>query len=228
MDHNHEADGTLNGRRQLVMPPSESHVKVFKRGSECFEYNSGRINRQYFDYKNCTMKPLPEATRTARLLLISLSGALSLSIIGAPLLASHAHPLLSAILYLVFSPVCHQMPQRSFALQGLSWAVCQRCAGIYFGLFAGSLLPLRWWPSALSVAHRRFGVFLAAAPLLLDVALPGAGIWTNTPASRFLTGLLFGAMLMSLVLPGAAEFLRTIRMRRPVWSQPTETEGGVS
>jgi uncharacterized membrane protein len=163
----------------------------------------------------------------ARLLLISLSGAFALSIIAAPFFARHAHPLLAALLYLFFSPFCHQMPQRSFALQGFSWAVCNRCAGIYFGLFAGSLLPLRWWASSLSVKRRRTLVLVAAAPLLLDVTLPYAGLWTNTSASRFASGLLFGGMMMALLLPGAAEFLCTIGSRPPARSRSSQPEGGV-
>ncbi len=167
-------------------------------------------------------------TRVAQLLLISLSGFLSLSIVGAPLLARHEHPLLSAFLYLFFSPVCHQMPQRSFALQGMSWAVCHRCAGIYFGLFAGSLLPFRWWISSLSIERRRIWVLVATIPLLLDVTVPYVGLWTNTAQSRLITGLIFGIMLMTLLLPGAADFLREVRLRRPLCSPPAEIEGGVS
>jgi len=168
-----------------------------------------------------------ETLRTARLLLICFSAVLSLAIVGAPLLAAHAHPRLAEFLYLFFSPVCHQMRQRSFALQGMSWAVCHRCAGIYFGLFAGSLLPRRWWASSFSVERRRICVLLAAGPLLLDVVLPYAGLWNNSATSRFLTGFLFGTMLMTLLLPGAAEILYEIRLQQSAGSHASETEGGV-
>jgi uncharacterized membrane protein len=165
--------------------------------------------------------------RTAHLLLIFFSGALSLFIVGAPWLASHAYRGPAEFLYLFFSPVCHQMPQRSFALRGMPWAVCHRCAGIYIGLFAGSLLPLRWRASAFPAERRRTWVLAASGPLLLDVVLPYAGLWSSTAASRFLTGFVFGVMLMTLLLPGTGEILRDISLRRSAGSHAGESQGGV-
>jgi uncharacterized membrane protein len=167
-------------------------------------------------------------TRMAQISLISLSGVILLSTVGAPLLARHGHPLLSAFLYLLFSPVCHQMPQRSFALQGMPWAVCHRCVGIYFGLFVASLLPSRLWISSLSTERRRKWALVATVPLLMDVIVPYMGLWTNTEKSRLMTGLIFGIMLMTFLLPGAADFLRELRLRQPQCSPPAEIEGGVS
>jgi uncharacterized membrane protein len=173
------------------------------------------------------MHALHKRPHRARLLLISLSGAFALSIVAAPLFAGHSHPLLGALLYLIFSPVCHQLPQRSFVLQGYSWAVCHRCAGIYFGLFAGSFLPARWWVCSLPTRRRRQLVLAAATPLLLDVILPYAGLWTNTAGSRFISGFLFGGAMMALLLPGIAEFLSTIRSRPPAPSGSSQPEGGI-
>ncbi len=167
--------------------------------------------------------------RTARLLLVALTGVLVFAIVGAPLFSRHAHPVLGAFLYLLFSPICHQLPQRSFMLDGMSWAVCQRCAGIYMGMFAAALLvPARWWASVLSAERRRTWALLSAAPLAADALLPRTGHWASTPASRFLTGILFGVMLMTLLLPGVAECLRTLRARPADCAQSTEPQGGFS
>jgi uncharacterized membrane protein len=146
------------------------------------------------------------ALLTIRALLIALSGSLFLSIVAAPYLATHARPGLAALVYLVFSPICHQNPARSFVLVGASWAVCQRCSGIYFGLFVGSLLPpiRRVFPPP-----SRKMVLAATAPLALDACLPLIGIWENTPASRFVSGCLFGTVLSMLLLEGLAESLRS-------------------
>ncbi len=173
------------------------------------------------------MNTSDEASRAARLLLLIIAGMLVSSILGAPFLSRHGHPLLGAMMYLLFSPVCHQMPQRSFILEGLPWAVCERCAGIYLGLFAGSLLPARWWAASLPADRRRLWALCAATPLTLDALLPYTGLWVNTVASRFSTGLLFGVMLMTLLLPGAAEFLRALRVRPAACAQPTEIQGGL-
>jgi len=37
----------------------------------------------------------------------------------------------------VFASVCHQQPSRSFWMNGAPLAVCERCFGIYAGLFLG-------------------------------------------------------------------------------------------
>jgi uncharacterized membrane protein len=172
------------------------------------------------------MRGFKDRSQLARFLLILLSGGLALSTVAAPLLARRGHPFAAAFLYLLYSPVCHQLPQRSFALQGFPWAVCSRCAGIYFGLFAGSLLPLSGFLDSLSGVRRRIYVLAASAPLVLDVFLPYAGLWFSSPASRFASGFVFGGMLMSLLVPGAGEFLSTIGVRPRPGSQCSQPVGG--
>lgn len=100
---------------------------------------------------------------------------------------------LAGVITKAFAPVCHQLADRSFHVDGVSLAVCHRCLGAYVGLFAGSLLYL----------------FVAREPkslrpltLLLVAALPGVvdwsgdvlGLWVNTPVSRVLTGAFFGVL----------------------------------
>ena len=173
------------------------------------------------------MRRFKDRLQIARFLLLLLSGAVALSVVAAPLLASWGHTLSAAFIYLIFSPVCHQLPHRSFALHGFPWAVCNRCAGIYCGFFAGSLLPLGRFVRSLSAARRRTCVLVAAAPLMLDVILPYAGLWTGTPSSRFASGFVFGGMLMGLLVPGAGEFLSMNRFRRRSGSHFSQPEGGL-
>lgn len=173
------------------------------------------------------MRESSEEARIARNLLIVFSGLLFFSTIAAPFCALHAHEALGAILYRLYAPVCHQLAERSFAIHGLPWAVCQRCSGILFGLFAGSFTPLRWWSSRFTTAQRRGIVLFASAPLLLDAGLACLGLWKNTAGTRFLTGAVFGAMLMTLLLPACAELAGAFRLRVRTDSRNMEAEGGV-
>jgi uncharacterized membrane protein len=126
-------------------------------------------------------------------------------VVGAPILAAQEYLAPSAFIYLVFSDVCHQIPERSFILAGFPFAVCHRCSGIYLGFIAGSLIKNPFIYRSRGI--RRYWILASIAPLVLDVALPFAGIVESIPLSRFLTGFLFGTMLSSLFLYGIRELL---------------------
>lgn len=116
------------------------------------------------------------------------------------------------MLYLLFSPVCHQIPERCFSLFGYPAAVCHRCSGIYIGMFLGCFFDIR-------VMHRygrarRYWILGAALPIALDFLAPHAGLWNNTALTRFATGLLFGIMIASLIVRGLAEFMHDAPWRR--------------
>ena len=136
--------------------------------------------------------------------------------IAAPLLASRSEPLAAGALYLAFAPVCHQEPGRSFSLLGRPWAACHRCSGIYTGLLAATLLlSAGYLARPAAAASLRLRVAFGLAPMLADWLLPLAGLWTNTPPSRFLTGFAFGAMISSLLVPGVAQLMTAAHGRAP-------------
>ncbi|HKR00915.1 MAG TPA: DUF2085 domain-containing protein, partial [Pyrinomonadaceae bacterium] len=54
-------------------------------------------------------------------------------VVVAPLALAHGHGSAAFVLYEMFGRVCHQMPERTFYLEGHPFAVCARCTGIYFG-----------------------------------------------------------------------------------------------
>src|SRR5919202_1430017 len=60
-------------------------------------------------------------------------------IVGAPILLAHGYIQTSGIIYRAFGFLCHQIPERSFHLEGHPLGVCARCTGIYAG-FATSVL----------------------------------------------------------------------------------------
>lgn len=141
-------------------------------------------------------------------------GLLSVLILTPPLLGPDGQ---AAVMEL-FAPLCHQIPERSFRLLGEPLAVCHRCTGIYFGLFAGALL----WRSAgglgesvllarseLAGRGARLVILCAAAPAAIDWGAGLAGLWESGAFVRAATGLWFGAGTGLLVTDG----LRTLTAR---------------
>ncbi|HEX8475784.1 MAG TPA: DUF2085 domain-containing protein [Pyrinomonadaceae bacterium] len=119
----------------------------------------------------------------------------------------------SSVVYAAFGMICHQMPERSFHVEGHPLAVCARCFGVYAG-FAASVLvyPLMRSLQRTDVPSR---VWLLAAvlPLAVDFTLGFTGLWENTHASRFATGALAGAASVFYVMPGAIELSHIHRRR---------------
>jgi uncharacterized membrane protein len=93
----------------------------------------------------------------------------------------------------LFHPLCHQLPDRSFAIAGAPFALCHRCFGVVVGLAAGAIaapLFLRLNRPADGRGLRTMAI--AAMPMLADWALDYLGVWANSPASRSLSGAVFG------------------------------------
>jgi uncharacterized membrane protein len=112
------------------------------------------------------------------------------------------------VLYEMFGLVCHQIPERSFQVEGHPFAVCARCTGIYFGFAAGVLIfPLVRSLSRVDIPARKW-LLLAAVPTLLDFSLGFFRLLENTHWSRSLTGALLGAVAAFYVLPGLMDLSR--------------------
>ncbi len=132
--------------------------------------------------------------------------------LGAPMLAANRQYAAASVTYSLFSRICHQMPERSFALAGFPLAVCHRCFGIYLGLAFGSLITRL--PGILK--RRRAWILAATIPMLADAALPLIGVGNNTPSSRFATGLIFGLMLATIFMQGLRELISGVCRRQPL------------
>ena len=109
-----------------------------------------------------------------------------------------------------FSFVCHQIPERSFAVGGVPVALCHRCTGILGGLAVGlALAPLlvgaagrvgRRLLRAVPARHRAaVALGLALIPTTVDWLLGVTGLWANTPVSRALTGAVVGVVAGLLI-----------------------------
>ena len=121
--------------------------------------------------------------------------------LAAPALRSRS-PRLSALLYAVFAPLCHQDPGRCFPYAGDPLAVCARCLGIYIGFVLGALLfPFaRGFVRPFPPAIRTF--LLVSLPIFLDVAGNILGLWSSPLGVRFATGVLWGTVLPAYFIAG--------------------------
>lgn len=120
---------------------------------------------------------------------LSMTGLLVLLVSLPPFV----EPGLRTVLMHGFSTLCHQIAERSFAVDGVPLAVCHRCYGIYWGLplaALGFLALTRWDPVLWK--YSRIIIPLALIPTSLDWLLGVLGLWTNTPWSRLITGALLG------------------------------------
>jgi uncharacterized membrane protein len=146
-------------------------------------------------------------------------------IVVAPLALAYGHDFTALVIYKSFSRFCHQIPERSFYLDGHPFAVCARCTGIYFGFAAGVLL----YPLARSLrredAPARKWLLVALVPTALDFALDFFGIWQNTHLTRSVTGALLGGVAAFYVVPGLLDLSRMSFRRSTVGKESVGNEG---
>lgn len=162
---------------------------------------------------------MDQSTRAHRRAIAVWAGtsALALIILGlvvaAPIAQAHGYSQFAAALYQVFSFVCHQIPERSFHLEGHQFAVCSRCTGLYAGLAVATLIyPLARSLQRTDTPARRW-LILATLPLVIDFALGYFSIWQNTHLSRFLTGALLSSVAVFYIMPGLIDLSSAIARR---------------
>jgi uncharacterized membrane protein len=153
----------------------------------------------------------PSVSFSVQLALAGIWGIVCLFILAAPILASHSHHGPAAVFYFSFSLICHQIQDRSFTIFGFPLAVCHRCFGIYVGLLLGTLFISQFIHR--SPRSRRIWISSACVPLLFDHLAPYLGLWTSTAYSRYVTGLLFGFLVSSLLVRGVSELLTEVSSR---------------
>jgi len=132
----------------------------------------------------------------------------------APYLKSQSSGL-NTYLYSCFSPICHQIPARSFFLFSYPLAVCGRCLGIYFGFLGGTILyPFLKGFSNLKLPRAQT-LILISLPVVIDTAGNFFRLWMTSNWLRFLTGFLWGLILPFYFIIGFTDiFLRKKRINR--------------
>lgn len=137
-----------------------------------------------------------------------------LSIVAAPIAKANGFVALASPVYLFFSFLCHQIPDRSLHVEGEQFAVCSRCFGVYFGLLFGFLIYPFWRRIDDIEPLPKVWLFLSLMPISVDWSLTVFGIWENTHLSRFLTGAILGAACGMFIVPSIVEITRNLCYRR--------------
>ena len=103
-------------------------------------------------------------------------------------------------IYVFFARICHQDPQRSWAIAGQQLPVCIRCASIYFGFFVASIFTTLPNYKTLQIA---------VLATLIEVLIEYTGILgIFSPWLRSGTGLVLGASVAPFVITGFDQMLR--------------------
>jgi uncharacterized membrane protein len=130
----------------------------------------------------------------------------------APYLKSHSKAW-NIFVYAIFSPICHQVPSRSFFFFGYPLAVCGRCLGIYSGFFFGvGLYPFVRGFSAVSLPKTRIFI-LISLPIVTDTAGNFLNLWNSPNLARFATGFLWGTILPFYFITGLVDLFRDFRQK---------------
>jgi len=132
-------------------------------------------------------------------------------LVAVPFIASRAHAtspgtVLVVAVYGIGSLVCHQLPERSWRLWAAQMPVCARCAGIYGGAAAASVLLLVGRARGSVHTHRaRIAVALAALPSAATLVYE----WTTgvmpSNALRFAAGIPIGVVVARLIVSAAED-----------------------
>lgn len=133
-----------------------------------------------------------------------------------------------AFVYAAGSLICHQLPERSFFLDGRQLPVCARCTGLYLSGAAGVLGWFIWktargWrriatprpnvrvvgtPVVVAPRVALAIVIIAGVPTALSYAAGVIGVWDGSNITRALLAVPLGACAGAVVAAVAAKDLR--------------------
>jgi uncharacterized membrane protein len=103
-----------------------------------------------------------------------------------------------------YRPLCHQLPWRSFWLDGQPLALCARCTGLYLGGFLG-LLAAAFVPAWRRRAPRLPWLAVAVIPTVVDVVAGSIGFAGLPDWPRFFLGVPAGFALGLCLAVGIAD-----------------------
>jgi len=103
--------------------------------------------------------------------------------------------------HLMFDYLCHQIPGRSFWINGQPMAVCARCFGIYSGMFTGWLI-LPWLYGYLDISKRTalMGIGVAGGFNVLDVGINSFITTLQGAPLRWVLGVLLGISVIVILI----------------------------
>ena len=139
-----------------------------------------------------------------------------LLIVTPPVLHALDSHVTEAFIRLAFAPICHQLPERSFAPGGAPMAVCARCLGAYAGFLAGAMSFLGLSVSRGHLPRSPGRLLLAGStlPTFFQWSFAAAGILPDIASARALTSSVFGIVIAFCILPAVDSLARELRERR--------------
>ena len=100
--------------------------------------------------------------------------------------------------------ICHQLPERSFMVDGRYLPFCARDTGIYIGIFS-SLVFLYFSKKYRATMIPNIKVSLCLLMMLMPLAVDGLGsylhFYETNNVNRMVTGILFGTALPFFLIP---------------------------
>jgi uncharacterized membrane protein len=114
----------------------------------------------------------------------------------------------STVIYMATARICHQHPERSFAMRGVPWPVCGRCLGLYLSAPAGALAA---WLGRRRKPRLSPRVFLAIAslPTVLTLAIEWSAVSPLSNMIRWAAALPLGAAIAAILIREAVRVPRT-------------------
>ena len=138
----------------------------------------------------------------------------------SPLARAAGYERTGQLLFLLYTPLCHQLPERSFCVHGYQVAYCHRCTAMYTSIVAAGLLFSAVRRRLMPMSLRAAGLLLL--PILLDGGTHliddvlgigfrggGDGVGSLNFALRMFTGLLVGVVVLLALYPRLERELRT-------------------
>ena len=119
-----------------------------------------------------------------------------------------------AFIFAVGSVICHQLPERSFFLDGRQLPVCARCTGLYLSGAAGlaawwAVKLLRGWrpqtvPPRLAMAL----LVIVATPTVVSYLTGVLGVWDGSNLTRAVLAVPLGVVAGAVVAAVSTKDLR--------------------
>lgn len=111
---------------------------------------------------------------------------------------------IESVAFYLGKAICHQMPERTFFIDGHYLPLCARCTGIYIGIFSSLLflaVTKKFGSNQIPSINISIVLLLFLFPLIIDGFGSYLGLYSTNNVIRLLTGIMFGATLPIFVVP---------------------------
>jgi len=113
-------------------------------------------------------------------------------------------------LHQLYSLVCHQEPQKLITIAHKHTLTCARCSGIYVGGLISSFILI--FVNIKNPLKLKYLIF-AVIPMLFDVFLYSAGLYSYSKIIAFITGLLLGSTGFLYIHEGILNFINESKLK---------------